>query len=139
VKDMLLHRFHTDRIAFNPNSTFIKNLWNSEFFCILPDSPSGISIFYCPETKLSISYEQEKERNLALLDKVNASDIEKLAEQKMSLPSTLMDLVWTSQNFLAVISLCFGSLSHSALFLQGWIDHMYDNRLLYSSMQSRDP
>jgi len=32
VKDMLLHQFHTDRIAFNPNSTFITNLWNSEFF-----------------------------------------------------------------------------------------------------------
>jgi hypothetical protein len=51
AKDMLLHRFHSDKISFNPNSTFITNLWNSEFFWILPDSPSGISIFYCPETK----------------------------------------------------------------------------------------
>jgi hypothetical protein len=134
AKDMLLHRFHTDRIAFNPNSAFITNLWNSNFFWILPDSPSGISIFYCPETKSSNSYELAKECNLALLDKVNAPDIEKLAKQEISLPTTLMDLVWTSKNFHAVISLCFGTSSHLASFLQGWIDHMYDNRLLYSTM-----
>jgi len=39
--------------------------------------------------------ELERERNLALADKVNALDIEKLAKQKIPLPSTLMDLVWT--------------------------------------------
>jgi hypothetical protein len=110
AKDMLLHRFHSDKVAFNPNSTFVTNLWNAEFFWILPDSPSGVSIFYCPEPKSSNSYELEKERNLALIDKVNQSDIEKLAKQKMSLPSSLM--VWTTQNFQAIISLCFGSDSH---------------------------
>jgi hypothetical protein len=41
AKDMLMHRFHTDKVAFNPNPTFITNLWNSEFFWILPDHPSG--------------------------------------------------------------------------------------------------
>jgi hypothetical protein len=87
AKDMLLHRFHLDKVAFNPNSSFITNLWNCEFFWIIPDSPSGISIFFCPETKSSISYELEKERNLALADKVNASDIEKLAKQKMYIPT----------------------------------------------------
>jgi len=96
AKDMLLHRFHSDKVAFNPNSTFVTNLWNAEFFWILPDSPSGVSIFYCPEPKSSNSYELEKERNLALIDKVNQSDIEKLAKQKTSLPSSLMDLVWTT-------------------------------------------
>jgi hypothetical protein len=139
AKDMLLHRFHSDKISFNPNSTFIMNLWNSEFFWILPDSPLGISIFYCPETKSLNSYELEREYNLALLDEVDASDIEKLAKQKNSLPTKLMELVWTAQNFLAVLSLCFGSSSHSASFIQGWVDHMYDNRLLYSSLQSSDP
>jgi len=87
AKDMLLHRFHLDKVAFNPNSSFITNLWNCEFFWIIPDSPSGISIFFCPETKSSNSYELEKERNLALADKVNASDIEKLAKQKMYIPT----------------------------------------------------
>jgi hypothetical protein len=74
------------------------------FFWNLPDHPSGISIFYCPETKSSNSSELERERNLALADKVNASDIEKLAKQKMSLPTSLMDLVWQTQNLLAVVS-----------------------------------
>jgi len=74
-----------------------------------------------------------------LIDKVNQSDIEKLAKQKMSLPSSLMDLVWTTQNFQAVLSLCFGPDSHSASFLQGWIDHMYENWLLYSNMAANDP
>jgi len=32
AKDMLMHRFHTDKVAFNPNPTFITNLWNSDFF-----------------------------------------------------------------------------------------------------------
>jgi len=89
--------------------------------------------------KSSNSYELEKERNLALVDKVNQADLEKLAKQKLSLPSSLMDLVWTTQNFHAVLSLCFGPDSHSAYFLQGWKDHMYENRLLYSNMALNDP
>jgi len=86
-----MHRFHADKIAFNPNSTFVTNLWNSKFFWILPDSPSGISIFYCTETKSNNNFELEKERSLALVDKINAADIEKLAKQKISLPLSLMD------------------------------------------------
>ena len=43
AKDMLLHRFQQDKVAFNPNSTFITNLWNSEFFWLPPDSPSVFS------------------------------------------------------------------------------------------------
>jgi hypothetical protein len=139
AKDMLMNRFHTDKVLFSPNPTFITNLWNFEFFWVLPDFPSGISIFYCPETKSLNSAELERERILALADKVNPSDIEKLAKQKLSLPTTLMDLVWQTQNFLAVITLRFGSDSHSASFLQGWVDHMYDNRLLYSSSHASDP
>jgi hypothetical protein len=65
----------------------VTNLWNSEFFWILPDSPSGISIFYCPETKSNNNFELEKERSLALVDKINAADIEKLAKQKNLLTS----------------------------------------------------
>jgi len=139
AKDMLLHRFHADKISFNPNSTFTTNLWNSEFFWLLPDSPSGISLFYCPETKSLNSSELEKERNFALADKVNTLDIDKLSKQKMSLPMTLMDLVWMTQNLHAVISLCFGVKSHSASFLQGWIDHIYNNRIIYQNLYSSNP
>jgi hypothetical protein len=44
AKDMLVHRFLFNKIAFNPNPTFVSNLWNAKFFWLLPDSPSGISI-----------------------------------------------------------------------------------------------
>jgi hypothetical protein len=89
--------------------------------------------------KSNISAELECERNLALADKVNVSDIDKLAKQKISLLTSLMDLVWTVQNFHAVISLCFGKSSHSASFLQDWINYIYDNRFLYTSSQTSDP
>ncbi|MFN9956651.1 MAG: hypothetical protein ACK55I_26420, partial [bacterium] len=59
-------------------------------FLVLPDSPSGVSIFYCPESKSSNSYELEKEQNLALINKLNATDIEKLAKQKLSIPTSLI-------------------------------------------------
>jgi hypothetical protein len=41
----LLHRFHINKIAFNPNSTFVTNLWNCEFFWILPDSHQVVALF----------------------------------------------------------------------------------------------
>jgi hypothetical protein len=126
-------------MAFNPNPTFITNLWNSEFFWLLPDSPSSVSIFYCQETKSTNAFELEKERYLALADKVKPTDIEKLSKQKMYLPTTLMDLVWMTQNFQAVTSLCFGPESHSSIFLKDWTNHIYDNPLIYSSIYASDP
>jgi hypothetical protein len=51
AKEALLHRLNIDKISFNPSASFVANLWNCEFFWILPDSPSGISIFFCPESK----------------------------------------------------------------------------------------
>jgi len=32
AKDMILHKLQSDRVAFNPSSSFINNLWNCEFF-----------------------------------------------------------------------------------------------------------
>jgi hypothetical protein len=136
---MLVHRFQLDKIAFNPNPTFITNLWNCEFFWLLPDSPSGVSVFYCQETKSTNANELEKERYLALADKIKPTDIEKLSKQKMYLPTSIMDLVWMTQNFNVVISLCFGPESHSSIFLKDWTNHIYDNRLIYSSIYASDP
>jgi hypothetical protein len=51
AKDMILHRLQSDKISFNPGSSFINSLWNCDFFWLLPDAPSGVSIFFCPETK----------------------------------------------------------------------------------------
>jgi hypothetical protein len=110
---MILHKLLAEKVAFNPSSFFINILWNCDFFWLLPDTPSGISIFFCPETKSSNASEMEKERMLALADKENISDIEKLSKQKLYIPNTLMDLVWMTQNFYTVIKLCFGDHSHS--------------------------
>jgi hypothetical protein len=85
AKDMLLHRLQSEKICFNPGASFINNLWNCDFFWLLPDTPSGISIFFCPEMKsanASDASDIEKDRSLALADKVNLTDIEKLAKQK---------------------------------------------------------
>jgi hypothetical protein len=140
AKGMLLHRFQIDKIAFHPHTTFVTNLWNCEFFCLLPDPPSGISsIFYCQEMKPTNTYETEREQYLALADKVKATDIEKPSKQKMYLPTTIMDLVWMTQSFHAMISLCFGIESHSSIFLKDWTDLIYENRLIYSSIYASDP
>jgi hypothetical protein len=50
-----------------------------------------------------------------------------------------MDLVWMTQNFCSVIALCFGSASLSATYLKNWADHMYENRLMYTSLQASNP
>jgi hypothetical protein len=44
-----------------------------------------------------------------------------------------------TQNLHAIISLCFGSNSHSAKFLQDWATHMYKKRLMYTSLQGTNP
>jgi hypothetical protein len=56
----------------------------------------------------------------------------------MYLLTDIMDLVWMTQNLHAVISLVFGPQSHSASFLHSWAMHMYDNRLLFSSLYGSD-
>jgi hypothetical protein len=139
AKDMLVHRLQSEKICFNPGSCFINNLWNCDFFWLLPDSPSGISIFFCPETKSANASDLEKDRLLALADKVNLSDIEKLAKQKLFIPNTLMDMVWMTQNLYTIIKLCFGQKSHSATFLKDWADHMYENRNMYMTQHTADP
>jgi hypothetical protein len=45
AKEALLHRLNLDKISFNPSASFVANIWNCEFFWVLPDSPSGVSIF----------------------------------------------------------------------------------------------
>lgn len=51
AKEMLLYKLSTEDIAFNPNANFVSCLWNCELLWILPDIPSGISIFFCPDSK----------------------------------------------------------------------------------------
>jgi hypothetical protein len=106
---------------------------------LLPDTPSGVSIFFCPETKSARAYDNEKDRLLALADKVNLSVIGKLVKQKLYIPNTIMDMVWMTQNFHAVIKFCFGPKAHSTVFLCEWADHMYENQNMYMTQHSSDP
>jgi hypothetical protein len=94
--------------------------------------------FFCPEISSLNSYELERDQNLALVDKIKQTDIEKLTKEKFSFPDSVMDMVWLTQNFHAIVSLCFGPNSHSAKFLKDWGNHMYLNRLFYKSQQASD-
>jgi hypothetical protein len=57
----------------------------------------------------------------------------------MVFPTCLMDLVWMTQNLLAIIKLCFGHKSSSAIFLSNWAAHMYKHKITYASLQGSDP
>jgi len=138
AKELLLYKLSVEEIAFNPNANFVSCLWNCEVLWILPNSPSDVSIVFCPESKSLNDSGLEKERMLSMADKVEQTDIDKLAKQKLTLPSTLMDLFWMTQNFHAIIKLCFGPKSLSASFLNGWVKHMYRYRIVYASMQGSD-
>jgi hypothetical protein len=138
AKEFLVHRLQIDNIAFHPSSTFAASLWNCDFLWLTPDLPSGVSIFFCPEISSLNSHEIEKDRNLALVDKIKQTDIDKISKEKFSLPETVMDMVWLTQNLHAVVTLCFGQSSHSAKFLKEWGNHMYSNRLMYKSLQASD-
>jgi hypothetical protein len=64
AKEMLLNRLSIEDITFNPNTNFVSCLWNCEFLWILPDSPSGISIYFCPKAKSLNASDLEKEKTL---------------------------------------------------------------------------
>jgi hypothetical protein len=139
AKEALAHRLLMEKVSFNPGAAFVTCLWHAEFFWILPDSPSGNSVFFCPEAKSLNVSELEKERSFALVDKLKAGDLKKLSKQKLYLPSTVMDMVFMVQNLYSILFLCFGKSSHSASFLLGWGNHMFENRLMYSSLHAADP
>jgi hypothetical protein len=42
------------------------------------------------------------------------------------------------QNFHSIISLCFGQMSHSSQFLKSWASHIYENRIMNTSLQTSD-
>jgi len=63
AKDFLAHRFTMNRISFNPGTSFISGLLHCDFFWTLPNTPSGVSIFFCPEIKSLNASELEKENH----------------------------------------------------------------------------
>jgi hypothetical protein len=104
AKDFLMHRLQIDNISYHPSSSFVNCLWNADFLWLTPDFLAGLSIFFCPAVSLVNSYELERDRNLALVDKIKQSDIEKLSKEKFSFPDSIMDMVWLTQNYHAIVS-----------------------------------
>jgi hypothetical protein len=51
AKETLSHRLLIENLFINPGAAFITCLWHAEFIWLLPDSPSGVSLFFCPEAK----------------------------------------------------------------------------------------
>jgi len=135
AKEMLSHRLSIDNVPFHLSTQMVSCLWNGDFLWLTPDYPSGIRIFFCPELSTINSTELEKD---ALADKVKHGDLEKVTKQKFHIPQNIMEMVWTTQNFYAIISLCFGPQLHSAIFLQDWAKNMYNNRLMYKSLLALD-
>ena len=107
-------------------------------FChsTLPNPNFSCSIIAQPS---EVQSELEKERNFATADKIKAEGIKKLSKQNLYLPPSIMDMVLMTKKLYAVISLCFGKEAHSSTFLKDWADHMYENRLMYTSIQAADP
>jgi hypothetical protein len=108
-------------------------------FWILPDTPLGISIFYCPESKPLNAHELEKERNLALADTIKQGHIKKSAKQKTKHTINCGEYGLDDPNLQATIALCLGPTSHSAMFLEDWAQDMYQNCIAYISLQKSDP
>jgi hypothetical protein len=120
-----------DSILFHPTTQMVSCLWSGDFMWIIPDHPSSVSVFFCPEIPMVNSIELEKDRTFALADKVKHGDLEKMMKQKFTLPLNIMEMVWMTQNFHSIVSLCFDPQSHSAISLEDWARHMYHNRLMY--------
>jgi hypothetical protein len=83
AKELLAHHLMLEKVSFNPGASFVTCLWNADFFWVLPNSPSGVSIFFCPESKYLNTAELEKERSFDLIDKVKANDLERSSKEKL--------------------------------------------------------
>jgi hypothetical protein len=87
---MITHCFYLEKIAFSPNLSFAANLWSCDFFWILPDSPSVVSIFFCPKMKSLDVAKFEKELTFALADKIKQVTLTNLPSRN----STFHQWLW---------------------------------------------
>ncbi len=137
AREMLLHRLNQENILFLPSAAFAGHLYNANWLWPTPANPSGISIFFSPEPT-SASITTDPDRGLALLDKVERADISKLTKEKFEFPSSVINAIFMLQNFRAIIALCFGENSNSALCVKNWVSHMMKHRQMYHSCQESD-
>jgi hypothetical protein len=114
-------------MAFTSKLYTVDLIWHS------PDSPTGISVFYCTE-----SSDLDSDQGYALLDKIERSDIQKASKQTLEVPNNYSVALWMIKNLRAVVNLYFRPNSPSAKCLSSWIQHFENNRINYCSLQEAD-
>jgi hypothetical protein len=62
-----------------------------------------------------------------------------LTKQTITIPKGNMNAYLMVTNLKAIIDLCFGPTSQSAICLQSWCEHIFDNRQLYLGWEENDP
>jgi hypothetical protein len=50
ARNILITCLNHDKIYFHPSSAFAAYLYNADWIWEKPDSPTGISVFFCPES-----------------------------------------------------------------------------------------
>jgi len=141
AKELLCHHLAKNKILFQPSAAFASHLYLVDWVWPNPNKPSGISIFFCPDSASEEKNENYHsfEKGLALVEKIEKSDISKLTKQTITLPHSNMNTYLMVTNFKAVIELCFGPESQSAICLQSWCDHIFYNRQIYLGWEESDP
>jgi hypothetical protein len=135
AKETLQQAIKTHKeIVFYPSTAFTSKLFTVDLLWSSPDSPTGISLFYCAE-----SLTQESDQGYALLDKIDRSDIQKVSKQILEIPKSYSSALWMLKNFRVVLNLYLGQNSPASKCLLSWIEHFENNRVNYQSLQQADP
>ena len=131
AKDTLQQAIKANKeIVFFPSTAFTSKLYTVDLLWLSPDSPSGISLFYCAE-----SLKSDSDQGYALLDKIERSDILKVSKQTLEIPKNYSAALWMIKNLRAVLNLFLGQNSSSSKCLSSWITHFESNRVNYRSLQ----
>jgi hypothetical protein len=138
ARDILITRLNQDKIYFRPSSAFAAYLYSADWIWEKPETPTGISVFYCPESSsISTSY-NDYEKALVMLNKIERQDIKRLMSQSLVIPDSIMSAIFMLENLKAITTLCFGEESHSTICIQSWVDHMMRHRQMYKSCHESD-
>jgi len=103
-------------IVFFPSLAFTSKLYTVDLLWLSPDSPTGISLFYCTE-----SINQDSDQGYALLDKIERSDIQKVSKQTLEIPRNYSSALRMLKNLQVVLNFYFGQNSPSSKCLLSWI------------------
>jgi len=135
AKESLQQAIKTNKeIVFYPSTAFTTKLYTVDLLWLSPDSPSGISLFFCSE-----SLSSDTDIGYALLDKIERSDIQKASKQTLEIPQNYSSALWMLKNLRVVLNLYFGQKSPASICLLSWINHFEINRVNYRSLQHSDP